>query len=103
MVGLVRDSNRPRSHNPGSQPRIRSRHTVVMRVGRVCASPCGTATGTPRASWQRPCLVVLELVDLVFGDAVSLGGFVPVTLLVVTLLLSRTGVRRLLSDTQPDD
>src|SRR5438128_2172001 len=27
-------------------------------------------------------LVVLELVDLVFGDAVSLGGFVPVTLLV---------------------
>jgi hypothetical protein len=27
---------------------------------------------------------------------VSLGGFVPVTLLVVALLLSRTGVRRLL-------
>ncbi|MGZ5417672.1 MAG: hypothetical protein ACXWDI_10855 [Nocardioides sp.] len=34
-------------------------------------------------------LVVLELVDLVFGDAVSLGGFVPVTLLVVALLMSR--------------
>jgi hypothetical protein len=32
--------------------------------------------------------VVLELVDLVFGDAVSLGGFVPVTLLVVALLVS---------------
>ena len=44
-------------------------------------------------------LVVLALVDLVFGDAVSLGGFVPVTLLVVALLLSRTGVRRLLYDT----
>lgn len=44
-------------------------------------------------------LVVLELVDLVFGDAVSLGGFVPVTLLVVALLLSRTAVRRLLYDT----
>lgn len=43
-------------------------------------------------------LVVLELVDLVFGDAVSLGGFVPVTLLVVALLLSRAGVRRLLVD-----
>jgi hypothetical protein len=41
-------------------------------------------------------IVVLELVNLVFGDAVSLGGFVSVTLLVVTLLLSRAGVRRLL-------
>jgi hypothetical protein len=44
-------------------------------------------------------LVVLELVDLVFGDAVSLGGFVSVTLLVVALLVSRAAVRRLLSDT----
>jgi hypothetical protein len=42
-------------------------------------------------------IVVLELVNLVFGDAVSLGGFVSITLLVVTLLLSRTAVRRLLS------
>jgi hypothetical protein len=41
-------------------------------------------------------IVVLELVNLVFGDAVSLGGFVSVTLLVVTLLLSRKAVRRLL-------
>jgi hypothetical protein len=41
-------------------------------------------------------VVVLWLVDLVFGDAVSLGGFVPVTLLVVSLLLARKGVRRLL-------
>jgi hypothetical protein len=40
--------------------------------------------------------VVLELVDLVFGDAVSLGGFIPVTLLVVALLASRAAVRRLL-------
>ncbi len=43
--------------------------------------------------------VVLELVDVVFGDAVSLGGFIPVTSLVVVLLLSRAGVRRLLDDT----
>jgi hypothetical protein len=43
-------------------------------------------------------LVVLELVDLVFGDAVSLGGFVPVTLLVLVLLASRSAVRRLLTD-----
>lgn len=40
--------------------------------------------------------VVLEVVDLVFGDRVSLGGFVPVTLLIVALLLARVGVRRLI-------
>jgi hypothetical protein len=44
-------------------------------------------------------LVVLALVDVVFGDAVSLGGFIPVTLLVVALLVSRAAVRRLLDDT----
>ncbi len=41
-------------------------------------------------------LAVLGLVDLLFGDAVSLGGFVPVTLVVVALLAARAGVRRLL-------
>jgi len=41
-------------------------------------------------------LAVLGLVDVVFGDAVSLGGFVSVTLLVVSLLLARGAVRRLL-------
>ncbi|HET6878226.1 MAG TPA: hypothetical protein VFH38_11905 [Jatrophihabitans sp.] len=40
--------------------------------------------------------VVLELIDVVFGDAVSLGGFVSVTLLIVALLVSRSAVRRLL-------
>ncbi len=40
--------------------------------------------------------VVLGLVNLVFGDAVSLGGFVSVTLLVTALLASRSAVRRLL-------
>lgn len=44
-------------------------------------------------------LVVLELIDLVFGDAVSLGGFVSVTALVVVLLVARAAVRRLLYDT----
>ena len=43
-------------------------------------------------------LVVLELVDLVFGDRVSLGGFVSVTLLVLALLAARGAVRRLLVD-----
>jgi hypothetical protein len=41
--------------------------------------------------------VVLELVDAAFGDRVSLGGFLPVTLLILTLLLARLGVRRLLT------
>lgn len=40
--------------------------------------------------------LVLELVDLVFGSRVSLGGFFSVTLLILTLLLSRAAVRRLL-------
>jgi hypothetical protein len=39
-------------------------------------------------------LAVLELVDRVFGDKVSLGGFWSVTGLIVTLLLCRAGVRR---------
>lgn len=42
--------------------------------------------------------LVLELVDLVFGDAVSLGGFVSVTLLILALLAARAAVRRLLCD-----
>jgi hypothetical protein len=41
-------------------------------------------------------VVVLELVAAVFGDAVSLGGFISVSLLVVALLASRGAVRRLL-------
>ncbi len=40
--------------------------------------------------------VVLALEDLIFGDAVSLGGFFSVTGLIVVLLVSRAGVRRLL-------
>lgn len=42
--------------------------------------------------------VVLKAVDLVFGDAVSLGGFASVTGLIVTLLVSRAAVRHLLGD-----
>jgi hypothetical protein len=47
-------------------------------------------------------IVVLELVNLVFRDSVSLGGFVSVTLLVLALLLSRSLVRRLLGDQSAD-
>ena len=48
-------------------------------------------------------LVVLWLVDVVFGNRVSLGGFIPVTLVVVALLVSRAAVRRLLDETSPAD
>jgi hypothetical protein len=41
--------------------------------------------------------VVLELVDLVFGDRVSLGGFVSVTALILVLLLARDLVRQALA------
>ncbi|WP_426563498.1 hypothetical protein ACPPVT_20340 [Angustibacter sp. McL0619] len=44
-------------------------------------------------------LVVLWLIDIVFRGSVSLGGFIPVTLLVIALLASRAAVRRLLYDT----
>ena len=40
--------------------------------------------------------LVLEAVDLVFGDRVGLGGFLSVSLLILALLVSRAGVRRLL-------
>lgn len=40
--------------------------------------------------------VVLELVDLVFGDAVRLGNFFQVTALIIVLMLVRGGARRLL-------
>jgi hypothetical protein len=45
--------------------------------------------------------VVLKVVDIVFGDAVSLGGFVPVTVLIVVLLISRAAVRSLLIGEDP--
>lgn len=46
--------------------------------------------------------VVLELVNVVFGDAVSLGGFISVTVLVLALLVSRSAVRSLLFVTPPE-
>lgn len=41
-------------------------------------------------------VAVLELVAVMFGDRVSLGGFWAVTGLIVVLMLSRLGVRTLL-------
>ena len=36
--------------------------------------------------------VVLEVVDIIFGDRVSLGGFIEVASLVVTMILVRRSV-----------
>ncbi len=43
-------------------------------------------------------ILILELIALVFDGDVVLGGFVSVTLLAVTLLLSRNAVRKLIDD-----
>ncbi|MGJ3190500.1 hypothetical protein [Paenarthrobacter sp. FR1] len=43
--------------------------------------------------------LVLELVHFAFGDAVQLGGFLPVTALIIVLMLARGGMRRLFAQT----
>lgn len=43
--------------------------------------------------------VILWITDLLFGDAVHLGGFFPVTFLIITLMIARAGVRRLVERT----
>jgi len=45
-------------------------------------------------------LLVLWLVDVIFGDYVSLGGFWLVTALIILLMASRAGVRWLLAGPQ---
>jgi hypothetical protein len=77
---------------------------VLLLKGRILARLRAARTRTGKAVaagalWVVAAgskLVVLGLVNLVFGDSVSLGGFVSVTVLVLALLLSRGGVRRLL-------
>lgn len=61
-------------------------------------TPLGKAAGLATLVVVMPGskLVVLESVAFVFGDAVRLGGFFLVTVLIVVLLLARLGVRRLL-------
>lgn len=77
--------------------RVLDRHrAATTRAGKLAAAFLlwGVAAGSK--------FLVLWLVDAFFGDAVSLGGFVPVTVLVVALLLSRAGVRRLLGEPQTE-
>ena len=75
--------------------RVKARfRTAVTPIGKVVAAVMlwGVLFGSK--------FLVLELIDLVFGSRVSLGGFFSVTLLILTLLVSRAAVRRLLQ--RPD-
>ena len=47
--------------------------------------------------------VILWLTDLVFGDAVQLGGFFSVTLLILVLMAARLGIRLLIDRAWPRD
>ncbi|WP_308796764.1 hypothetical protein [Agromyces silvae] len=47
--------------------------------------------------------LILWLTDVLFGDAVHLGGFFSVTLLIATLMLARIGLRLLVDRAWPPD
>ncbi|GAA1752424.1 hypothetical protein [Agromyces humatus] len=47
--------------------------------------------------------LILWITDLVFGDAVQLGGFFSVTLLIIVLMVARLGVRLLVDRARPRD
>ena len=75
---------------------------ALARVGGA-PSKAGRALGVVVLAVLLPGskLLVLWLVDLVFGEAVSLGGFWVVTGLVLVLMASRAGVRWLLAGSAP--
>lgn len=81
---------------------LRVKKRIVGRI-RAADGPAGRALGIVTLLLVLPGskFLVLELTDLVFGDAVQLGGFFAVTVLIVTLMLARGGVRRLLAPTEP--
>ncbi|GAA1780946.1 hypothetical protein [Agromyces lapidis] len=47
--------------------------------------------------------LILWLTGLLFGDAVQLGGFFSVTLLIIVLMVARLGIRLLIDGTRPRD
>jgi hypothetical protein len=78
---------------------------VVVRLKELVVGRLRGATSTPHRVLAAAGLwvlsvgskfVVLELTDLVFGGAVRLGGFVSVTLLIITLVVGRMVVRRVI-------
>lgn len=65
---------------------------------RAARTPLGRVVGTLTLLLLMSAskFLVLELTALVFGDAVQLGGFLPVTALILTLMLARAGTRYVL-------
>ena len=47
--------------------------------------------------------LILWITDLVFGDAVQLGGFFSVTLLIIVLMAARLGIRLIIDRAWPRD
>lgn len=67
--------------------RIRGAHTRARKVAAALVLPVLGAGSKALILW---------LTDVLFGDAVYLGGFWSVTLLVITLMIARSLVRRVL-------
>jgi hypothetical protein len=76
---------------------LRTKKKVAARF-RAATTPAGKV-GAALLLWAvmfGSKFVVLEIIHLVFGSRVSLGGFLSVTLLIVLMMLSRAAVRWLL-------
>jgi len=76
---------------------VAAKNRVKARF-RKAATPAGKAVAAVMlwAVLFGSKFLVLEVVDLVFGNRVSLGGFFSVTGLIIALMLARAAVRRLL-------
>ncbi len=81
---------------------VTAEHWVRVRF-RAASTPIGKVVAgvTLWAVLFGSKFAVLELTHLVFGGRVSLGGFLPVVLLILALLLCRAAVRRLLQWAAP--
>ncbi len=75
---------------------LRAKKAVVKRI-RSADSTAVRAVNIAMLALLLPGskFVMIELVALVFGDAVHLGGFFQVTALIIALTLAQAGLRRL--------
>lgn len=76
--------------------RVKNRARTRFRSARTTAGRVGSGLALWAVLFGSK-FVVLAAVDLAFGDRVSLGAFGSVTLLILTLLVGRAAVRRLLA------
>lgn len=76
---------------------VRVKKKLLARV-RAADSPAARTVNAATLVLMLPAskFLVLELVALVFGESVQLGGFFQVTALIIVLMLVRGAVRRLL-------